>query len=191
MVAPLPRSTSPQPASFTARDYWVLADSGAFRGFVKTELIEGELLVVNRVYARHARVHADVAARLVIALRKLDTGPVGYMTPSTLLSEDSIPEPDIALAERTDEKALPGSLVKLAVEIADSSLMFVLDRKANLYARHGIPEYWVFDVEGLTIYQHWQPGQHGYGQCHQYGFADDLTAKTIAGLTLNLAYLKF
>jgi hypothetical protein len=35
--------------------YLRLAEAGAFTGFVKTELIAGEISVVNSVWSRHAR----------------------------------------------------------------------------------------------------------------------------------------
>jgi Uma2 family endonuclease len=189
MTAQLPISTAMQSALLTAQDYWTLADSGAFQGFVKTELIEGELFVVNAVHTRHARAHAAITIELGIALRQSQSNLTVYSTPSTALSDDSVPEPDIALAESADGKALPATLVKLAIEISDSTLSFDLGRKAKLYARHGIPEYWVFDVEGKKIQQHWQPGDAGYVQRQTLGFGDDLSAKTIAGLTINMSSL--
>jgi Uma2 family endonuclease len=191
MTMQLPISTSLQPARLSARDFWILADSGAFQGFVKTELIEGELLVVNSVHRRHARVHIELGAELVLALRKMNSHLTAYSTPSTTLSDDSVPEPDIAIAESGDERSIPGWQVRLAVEVSDSTLSFDLGRKAALYARHGIPEYWVFDVESQTIRQHWQPGENGYEQSRELGFADDLTAETIEGLTINMAFLLY
>ena len=38
------------------------------------------------------------------------------------------------------------------VEVADSSLYFDLTKKAGLYARAGIPEYWVANVNGRRFY---------------------------------------
>ena len=41
--------TAPQPARLTARDFWLLADSGAFDRHARTELIEGEIWVVRSI----------------------------------------------------------------------------------------------------------------------------------------------
>ena len=38
-------------ARLTARDFWLLADAGAFEKYAKSELIEGEIWVVNSVWA--------------------------------------------------------------------------------------------------------------------------------------------
>lgn len=189
MTALLPIRTDNQPAKLTARDFWVLADAGAFEGFIKTELIEGEILVVNAVHSRHAKAHAALTVELGIALRASGLALTIYSTPSTELSEDSIPEPDIALAEATDSKAVAGSSVKLAVEISDTTLTFDLGRKLQLYARHGIPEYWVADVEGRVIHQMWSPGVGGYAERREHAFGERVEAATLAGVAVETTAL--
>ena len=184
MTAQLPISSSTQLARFGAHEFWLLADSGAFTEFAKSELIEGEVWVVNAVHSRHARVHASLTADLVLAVRQGKIPLIVYSRPSTALSDDSIAEPDIALARRADGKAIPGKDVLLAIEISDSTLSFDLGRKAALYARHGIPEYWVVDVEGKIIHQHWEPRAVGYAEVRQIAFGDEVVAKTVAGLTV-------
>ena len=182
MTAQLPISTSPQTAKLTARDFWLLADAGAFEGFVKTELIEGEIQVVNAVHSRHAKAHATLTVELGMALRKLESSFILLSTPSTVLSDDSIPEPDIAIARKADGKAVSGADILLAVEISDTTLDYDLGRKMRLYARHGIPEYCVVDVDGRVIHQHWAPGEGGYAEYRKIAFGEDVTAETLAGV---------
>jgi Uma2 family endonuclease len=45
--------------------------------------------------------------------------------------------------------------------------------KARLYGVAGIPEYWVFDIEGRTLIVHRQPGESGYGQVQTLNDSDD------------------
>lgn len=40
----------------------------------------------------------------------------------------------------------------LAIEVADSSLKRDCSEKAELYAKAGVPEYWVVDIAGRSIY---------------------------------------
>ena len=42
--------------------------------------------------------------------------------------------------------------VVLIAEVADTTLATDLGEKATLYARHGVPEYWVIDVEGRMLH---------------------------------------
>jgi Uma2 family endonuclease len=55
-------------------------------------------------------------------------------------------------------KSLPTAAdVLLVVEIADSSVRYDREIKAPLYARHGIPEYWLIDVPARSIEAYSEP----------------------------------
>ena len=185
MSIQLPVSTSPQRALLTARDFWVLADSGAFEDFVKTELIEGELFVVNSVHSRHARIHAMLTIEIGIALKAMKSPLIPLAAPSVDLDENSVPEPDFAVAVRAEGKGTPVDQIVLAVEISDSSLRMDLGRKQRLYARGGIPEYWVADVKKGTLRQHWEPRAGGYAQSREVSFGERIEAVTIPGLAFD------
>ena len=184
MAAQLPLSTSPQPARLTARDFWVLADAGAFSDFVKTELVEGELRVVNAVHSRHARAHAMLTVEIGIALKAMASPLILLATPSVELDEASVPEPDLALARQVRGKVVRGTDVALAVEISDSTLDDDLGRKMRLYGAHGIPEYWVLDVEAQRMHQFWSPRADGYAERREVALGARIEAVTIAGLVL-------
>ena len=70
---------------------------------------------------------------------------------SVLLSELSLPQPDIALLKplpdfyRSRRAAAADAL--LVIEVSDSTLRFDLEVKVPLYARHGIPEVWIVDLQ--------------------------------------------
>jgi Uma2 family endonuclease len=52
--------------------------------------------------------------------------------------------------------------LQLVLEIADSSLNFDLRVKAALYARAGVPEYWVLDLVGRQLVVHRNPQSGTY-----------------------------
>jgi len=190
MTAQMPISTTSQPARLSARDFWLLADGGAFAGCVKAELIEGQVLIVNAVHSRHARCQAALTGELFVALRAIGAPLILLSTPSADLAADSVPEPDIALATAADGRAVaPGDLV-LAVEVSDSTLDFDLGRKLRLYARAGVPEYWVADVEGRVVHQHWAPVDESYTRTARVAFGEPLAAATLPGLTVETASLR-
>ena len=184
MTAQLPVSTDAQRAKLTARDFWLLADAGAFEGFAKSELIEGEIWIVNAVYAWHAKAVAYLSIELGLALRNLGSTLVVYSSSSVDLSDDSVPEPDVSVGDDHDEKGLPLSKLALAIEVSDSTLANDLTRKASLYARHGVPEYWVVDRQGRRIVQMWAPTSEGYTGRREVAFGERVTAETIAGLVI-------
>jgi Uma2 family endonuclease len=174
----------PMLAKLTVRDFLLLADSGAFERYARTELIEGEIWVVNAVHRRHARVHALLTAELGAALKAMRSPLEFYTAPSTELSDDSMPEPDIAVAEPSEDRTLSGKVVRLAIEISDSTLKMDMGRKARLYARHGVPEYWVVDVESGAIHQMWSPSGEAYLESRIIPLGEPIVAATIASLTV-------
>lgn len=74
------------------------------------------------------------------------------------LDLDSEPEPDLAVVTgfpRDYRDAHPQTAV-LIVEVTDTTLSYDRERKARLYAKAGIPEYWIINLlEGhVEIYRH-------------------------------------
>lgn len=174
----------PRLAKLTVKDFLLLHEAGAFEDYARSELIEGEIWVVNAVYRRHAAVHAMLTVELGIALKALGA-PLGlYTCLSTELSDDSLPEPDISLADPSEGTTLPRGKLRMAIEISDTTLAMDMGRKARLYARHGVPEYWVADVAAGLIHQMWAPREEIYVQKREVAFGDPITAATIDGLTV-------
>jgi Uma2 family endonuclease len=86
------------------------------------------------------------------------------------LGEHSEPQPDLALlTPRPDFYAQSHPTpqeVLLVVEVMESSAGYDREVKVPLYARFGIPETWLVDVERGLIEAYREPGQEGYGQVH-------------------------
>jgi Uma2 family endonuclease len=85
---------------------------------------------------------------------------------SVRLSELSEPEPDLVLLRRradfyANADASPADVL-LVVEVADTSLRYDRDVKVPLYARAGIPEVWLVDLNGATVTVYRDPGPQGY-----------------------------
>lgn len=70
--------------------------------------------------------------------------------------------------------------VKLVAEVADTTLEKDTQLKADLYARLGIPEYWVIDLNGRTVIQHRQPDTTTgrWGMTQEYGENDEVSPQT-------------
>ncbi|MEN2787597.1 Uma2 family endonuclease [Sphingomonas qilianensis] len=74
-------------------------------------------------------------------------------------------------------------------EVSVSTLDMDLGRKLRLYARHGIPEYWVVDPEAKLLHQFWAKTDGGYAQTRRIALSAPITAATIDGLTVETARL--
>jgi Uma2 family endonuclease len=169
----------PHAAKLRMQDFMLLNDAGAFAEFAKSELIEGEIWVMNAAYSKHGKIQFELAFQLRIAMQA--NGIIGkiYTATSVDLGADSVPEPDIVVAQDHDDGPIPSAKVMLLVEVADSTLAMDLGRKSNLYAKARIPEYWVADVEGKVIHQHLGPSSDGYTARREVPFGEPIHSGTI------------
>jgi Uma2 family endonuclease len=75
----------------------------------------------------------------------LDVFEVRVASPLTL--KDSEPEPDLAVIALGAPRPYHPATASLIIEVAVSSLRRDLGAKTDLYARAGVPEYWVLDLD--------------------------------------------
>jgi Uma2 family endonuclease len=185
MTELLPLNTSPLPVKLRVEDYLLLDGSGAFEAYHRTELVEGEIYFVNAQHRPHALAKAELYDALRDALRTM-ASPLRPLTEASVaLSEHDAPEPDIVLtSEPKGEGLIPRHSVALVVEIADTTVSSDMKRKAMIYARAGVPEYWVADVTAKTIHQMWSAEGEAYAQRREVAFGEWIEATTIVGLAV-------
>ncbi len=180
-----PLTTTPTPVRLRVEDYLLLDRAGAFEGYVKTELLAGEIFYVNAQHRPHAYAKSELAYRLRRALEALDSHLFVLTEVSIAMPPVSAPEPDIVVTdEPIGEGLVPLASVKLLVEVADTTLQSDLTRKAMLYAEAGVPEYWVADVGGRSIHRLWAPVDQSYSRRDQTGLGSAIAAATIPGLSV-------
>jgi Uma2 family endonuclease len=176
--------TESAPYRFTVEQFLALSEQGMFDGYAKSELIEGEIVVMNAQHSRHARVKTRLAVRLANALEALGSDFEPQVEASVRLSDGSLPEPDIVLTTYRGASVVPVESVGLLIEVSDSTLENDLGRKADLYADAGVPEYWVIDLNEDRVLMHANPREDGSGYDGQLDvpFGERLIAATIEGL---------
>lgn len=129
---------------WTRAEYDRLVALGAFER-ERIELIGGHLLVAEPQSAYYAGAirRADYALRAV-----LPAGWVVSVQSPVSLGDDSEPEPDLAVLAGRPEDYLGNhpSTPVLVIEVSESSLRFDQRRKGSLYARAGIPDYWIVNL---------------------------------------------
>jgi Uma2 family endonuclease len=189
MTCLLPVSNAPQRAKLTARDFWTLADGGAFDGFAKVELIEGELWAMNAVHSWHARALIELGSELKASLNGTKLGLTVYGSGSVAMDDASVPEPDLSVGERHTDGALPLAKLKLAIELSDTTIADDLGRKVRLYGSHNVPEYWVVDRDSKRIIQMWEPSEDGYAQRLEIAFGIPVYAATLTGVVVETGEL--
>jgi Uma2 family endonuclease len=189
MNAPARIINTPERVRLTVEDFMVLADSGALDAYTKSELIDGDIYVMNAQYSPHARAKSRLLLDIGNQLLALASDLEALAEVSVRAAGDSMPEPDIVLTSWRGDGAVPVETVALIVEVSDTTRCLDLGRKAAIYAGAGVPEYWVVDLGEGYVRRHVRPGQGGYGAIDDCLFGSALEAATVAGLRVDTGRL--
>jgi Uma2 family endonuclease len=141
--------------AFTYRDYAALPDDGK-----RYEIHDGELVEMAAPTPWHQIVSANLYDILRAHVKARGPGLVLYAPLDVILSdlpgETTVLQPDIIFLDRPrlgliSQRAIEGPPT-LAVEIlSPSTAMIDRTRKRALYARYGVPNYWLVDVDARDI----------------------------------------
>ena len=125
-----------------------MAEVGLLAPDARVELIEGEIADMAPIGTEHSSVVDQLAQLLMRAVGDLG---IARIRGPIRLSQVSEPEPDVAMLKpRADfyrHEHPTGTDTLLLIEVSDSTLRYDRDVKVPLYARHGVPEVWIVDLQ--------------------------------------------
>jgi Uma2 family endonuclease len=147
-----------QPHRFTLDEYHQLVDSGGLDEDSRVELIEGVIADMSPKTPRHERAIRWLTRWLLSAVDP-EHFEVGVQTALTL--ERSEPEPDFSVLPRNAPQPYHPATAALVIEVAVSSQDRDLRQKPPIYARAGILEYWVIDLDRGRVVVHRDPQGDG------------------------------
>ena len=137
--------------ALTYRDYVALPDDGR-----RYQILEGELFVTAAPATRHQIILMRLSAQLHAHVTAHRLGLVLPAPTDVILADTSIVQPDIVFVANDRQavvsaRGLEGAPT-LGVEILSPSTTLVdRGRKRELYARYGMPFYWIADDEPRAI----------------------------------------
>jgi Uma2 family endonuclease len=135
----------------TYKEYEALPADGR-----RYEIHEGELSMTAAPSPRHQIISRNLFLALHAHVKSKGIGEVLYAPLDVILSDISIVQPDIVYLDPTRLAAISHRGVEgaptLVVEVL-SPATTLIDRstKHQLYARHGVPFFWLVDPEGRTV----------------------------------------
>jgi Uma2 family endonuclease len=176
---------------FTVDEYHWMGKVGILHEDDRVELIEGEIIEMAPIGSRHAATVAHIHQLLAIRLR--ERAVIWSQNPLLLTRYRSEPQPDAMVLDRRADvyaRALPEAPdVRLLIEVADSSLRYDRLTKLPLYARAGIAEAWLVDVEHGRVELHRGPEADGYRDVLAPGAGEPFTPLAFPDVTLRIADL--
>lgn len=170
---------------FRRDDFDRLVEMGAFTD-ARVELLHGLLVAKEPQGPEHAALASRIHKKLLLALQ--DRADVRSHSPFAV-SDDSEPEPDVAVVPRLYAVAVHPTEAWLLVEIARSSLARDRGMKADLYARAGVPEYWIVNLVDDCLEVRDQPANGVYRRLRTLGAGERVTLVAFPDVSFDVAEL--
>lgn len=171
-------------------DFDLLAENGGLVDLERTELLDGDIYLMAPQYHPHGFAKSLFYEALLDWTRAHRPDLFVRTEMSVAMPPNDEPMPDVILtSERKGRKAISVGSVALLVEVADDSRDRDLGYKAPLYARQGVPEYWVVDLGKQVVVRHSGPRENGYAALDPCRFGEPVRSATLTGLAVDTSEL--
>ena len=165
-------------------EYDRLIEDGIFTTGDHIELLRGFLIAKEPQGPDHSGTTEWLHRRLLLALdpraRVRSHSPI-------LASDDSEPEPDIAVVPPQSAFKENPSTAHLVIEVSRSSLRVDRGVKAGIYAEASVPEYWVVSLpEGLVEVRD-QPSGGMYRRLRTYVAGETITLVSFPDVSIGVS----
>lgn len=171
---------------FTVDEYHRMARAGILSEDDRVELVEGEIVEMAPIGSRHAAC----VGRLTALFSAAQTAAIVWVQNSIRLGRRSEPQPDLTLLRpRADFYASghPGPQdVLLVVEVAETSADADREVKVPLYARAGVLEAWLVDLDRGVVEVHRRPSPERYLEMRRVGRGQSLSVEAFPDLTFSV-----
>ena len=181
---------APAKHRFSVSDYYRMAETGVLHPDARVELLNGEITDMSPIGPFHGGVVNYLTEHFVSACKGRWTTTVQN---ALRLDDYSEPEPDVTLLKRSPDfyrGRHPGpDDVFLLIEVADSSLDRDQQEKVPAYARAGIKEVWIVDLNEEVIEVYRQPSQSGYASKKVLGRGENAAPQAFPDAAVDVADL--
>lgn len=148
---------------FTVDEYHKMTEAGILSEDDRVELVEGEIVAMAPIGIRHAKCVDNLTELFGSVL----AGKARLRVQNPIrLEPDTEVQPDVTLLRLRDyshDQQHPGPRdVLLVVEVSDTTLLWDRREKVPLYAKAGIPEVWIVNLQQDRIEVYSQPESGNY-----------------------------
>ena len=158
---------------------------------VRCQLLDGELILAAAPNNQHQRITRSLLLALHRFISDHNLGEVWFAPFDVVLSDHDVVQPDLLFVSHAREAIITAANIQgapdLAVEVLSPSTEgYDRGYKRELYARHGVREYWLVDPDLETI-EVLTPGEGGFVRHALYESREILTSPLLPGLAVELA----
>jgi Uma2 family endonuclease len=169
---------------FDTDQYAALVAQGIIAPKTRVELLDGEVVEMSPIGPKHLWTVNNLNDLLHAALGT--TAAISIQNPVVLSPHDE-PEPDVAVLRPSADlrRRVPvASDVFFLIEVSDTTLSKDVQVKLPLYARAGIAEVWVADVDHDEITRYSLPANAAFSLSALYRRGTTITSVTLPNLRL-------
>ena len=160
----------PSRHKFSVDSLLLMEKSGVFPADQRIELLNGEIIDMSPINPPHATCLRKLLHTFREHLPAKDY-IIDLQSPLRL-SDDSLPQPDLVVANYQPELFqlghLQGKDVRLVIEVADSTYHYDRYTKFKAYASTGIIEYWIVNLKKSQLEVYTSPIGEAYTQTRLY-----------------------
>jgi Uma2 family endonuclease len=171
---------------FTVDEYYRMAAAGILSEDDRVELIDGEIVRMPPIGSNHASVVDTLAALLTSQLRR-DQAIVRVQNP-VRLSDLSELQPDISLLKLRGDRYKNAHPVTddvlLVIEVAESSAVSDREVKVPRYARAGVLEVWLIDLNDEVVEVYADPREGEYRERRNVARDESLSLQALPAVKL-------
>lgn len=153
----------------TVTEFGRMVDAGVFHPEARLELIDGKVLEKPLANPPHAYAVAELTRQLILVLNDQ-----AYVHPEgdAVLDDYSQPIPDVTIAplpgKQWSRRHPVGPELLLAVEVGDSTIRLDRGVKLPIFARTGVAETWIVDINKRVIDVFTKPTDEGYTSTERF-----------------------
>jgi Uma2 family endonuclease len=170
---------------FDVDEYHRMGEVGILTDEDRVELIDGEILKMSPIGARHMRCVMFLNEAFV---RRLDGRAVVSPQNSLRLHRRTEPQPDVVLLRpplARYARTIPGpNDTLLVVEVADTSQYRDRVVKLPRYAAAGVPGVWIVDLDAAVVDVHREPSPKGYRSSRRAEGGEEVAPEAFPDVTL-------
>jgi Uma2 family endonuclease len=146
---------------FTPEAFHQLGALGFFDDCQRYELIEGDIYAMPPIGPEHS-VCVEVSSRLFHRQEKRGQFHACVQNPLRLGDSELVPDIAIVAGNPEDYRAQHPTSALLVIEIADTTLEFDRTHRLPLYARAGIAEFWIVNLQERVLEVYREPSGTRY-----------------------------
>jgi Uma2 family endonuclease len=135
----------------TYEDYVLLPNDGK-----RYEILEGELTVTPAPSTKHQTASVNLLVLLSHYIKERDLGKLFHAPIDLILESTSVLQPDLLFVSQANRHIITDRAIEGAPDLVVEILSPTTSRtdrvtKAQIYARHSVPVYWIVDPEREAI----------------------------------------